>query len=77
MEQVAYGFRYSASGCQTLIEVPAKEAKAFFEAGPDARGRTFERCHASTAHQWVRNGFIHETALYIDENRVRRTKLED
>ena len=64
MEQVVYGFRYSASGCQTLIEVPAKEAKAFFEAGPDARPdvRALPRKHRSPMGEkrvHPRNGAVH------------------
>lgn len=33
----------------------------------------FEGIDASRAHKWVRDGWIHETALYIDtDGRIRR-----
>lgn len=44
--------------------------KEFREAGPN-----FRRVSASEAHKWVRDGGVHTTPLWVDEdNRIRKAR---
>ena len=38
--------------------------------------RPREPHHAAHAHRWVRDGYLHNTGLYIDAGRIRKAKGE-
>jgi hypothetical protein len=45
----------------------------FLKAEQNERCR-YEPVNASYAHTWVRNGGLHETALWVDQGRIRRAR---
>jgi hypothetical protein len=58
---------------RTLIEVRAAEGRSLLADDPKQTGHHYERASASTAHQWVKKGWLHETALWVDDfGRIRR-----
>ena len=72
---MAYLFKFTASGEQTLVEMPGKEAKTLLAGEhPEAKkGVRYEPCTLSRAHQWVRDGGDHKTSLWLDyAGRLRR-----
>jgi len=72
-----YAFRCVRSNpnLKCLVELNGKrELKA---AQVDPR-YIYEVVDGTTAHKWVRNGRLHETALYVADNyRVRRARGEE
>lgn len=36
--------------------------------------KCFKPIHYTTAHKWVKDGYNHETGLYIDDGRIRYAK---
>ena len=76
MSKIIYAFRCIRSNpsVKTLVEIYGKRALASAKQDPRY---IYELADTATAHEWVRNGLIHETALYINEvDRVRRAKGE-
>jgi hypothetical protein len=61
-----------------LIEISPADFKAATSDKPPAwaQGFTFRKVEGQTAHAWVKGGGIHETALYMGEDRhgVRRIR---
>lgn len=73
-----YAFR-STPGLpgQMLIEISAADFRAATSANPPewAKGRTFRRIGAATAHAWVKGAGSHETALYLGEDAYGRPRI--
>ena len=59
-------------GSQMLVELTSAEAREVVHESYAADEPDYRRVSATYAHQWVRGGLPHETALWIDfDNRVR------
>lgn len=59
---------------QTLVELTRAQAARI--AGHDSMSEgvhVYDRVHTTTAHAWVQDGGHHETRLWIDEGRVRKS----
>jgi hypothetical protein len=74
MENVVYAIRTDRSNNKTIIEVNAKEYKAFFKAEDKRGAYKYSLCTAEYARDWVKKGWTHETALWVDGDHVRRAK---
>lgn len=71
---MTYAFRItSADDYARRVLVEFGSIKQMEAANAQAEGRhQFVKASVSQAHQHVRNGRIHETALWIDGGKVRR-----
>ena len=72
--KVFYAFRCVRSNpsIKTLVEIIGKRELRAAQVDPRY---IYELVDGITAHKWVRNGLLHETALYVaDNDRVRRAK---
>lgn len=54
-----------------LVEMTASELRAA-EANPAPGVVRYKPLSWQLAHQWVREGGLHMTALWVDEGRIRR-----
>lgn len=61
-----YALRVHLSRGDMLVEF-ASEAEM-----KKQNGGQYRRVTADYAHRWVKAGHIHETALYIEDGRIRR-----
>jgi hypothetical protein len=58
-------------------EKAMEQANRFVYESDDDGGNGFwlyKAIHRTTAHKWVRDGYNHETGLYIDDGRIRYAK---
>lgn len=75
MAKRIYALRAYKPDCKffecVLVELTAKQAKTLL-ASDRTEYPLYEAIPAWRAHKWVRNGYIHETGLYVDDlNRIR------
>jgi hypothetical protein len=75
MAKVSYFIRHrgnpDGTATRTLVELTAAQAKLY----DGELGTLYQPIHWTRAHQIVRDGYmIHETALWLDGERVRRAE---
>jgi hypothetical protein len=74
MARITYAIaRCKTSGHLKLVEFSS--VRCFENAANDFKSPYgYRRVEWQEAHKWVRDGHLHETALYMDEDKVRRAK---
>ena len=55
-----------------LHDIKTDQLKAWQEQFQNEPNRSFHKMTANNAHNWVRNGGLHTTCLYMDGNRIRK-----
>jgi hypothetical protein len=55
-----------------LHDIKSDQLKSWQESYKDNPCRSFYKVTANNAHNWVRNGGLHTTCLYMDGNRIRK-----
>lgn len=67
-----YAFRIYSDSARVLVEFDNARQIDAMNREPPRPGIHYERATAAEAHAHVRADRIHETALWIDEGRIRR-----
>ncbi len=65
-------FLMQSGGKAILVEGSQTQFNVIKKANSQQGIASPTRMPASRAHQWVKDGHIHETALYLDNGRIRR-----
>lgn len=55
-----------------LHDIKSSQLKEWQEKFKDEKTRFFYKITANNAHNWVKNGGLHTTLLYLQGNRIRK-----
>lgn len=71
---MTYAIQTRPSGSQILIEGTRSEIERLVGTDTDDPSTNNHRIVSTEyAHRWIRNGDLHETGLWLDEGRIRRS----